>query len=178
MHPCAALFERLLGPSFATLPAPVKRLHDRRPRKVFAGRCHVERGRGRLAAWLARATALPLACRDAPVTVTLLRDGQREIWSRDFAGRPMRSILAEHRGCLQETLGPVGFTFALRADPQGITWRVAGVRACGLPLPGAWFEGVTARESSQGGRYTFEVRAELPLIGLLVHYRGWLDVDA
>jgi len=49
-------------------------------------------------------------------------------------------------------------------------------RALGVPLPARWFAGVAARESEADGRYCFDVRAALPLAGLLVHYRGWLDV--
>ena len=32
-------------------------------------------------------------------------------------------------------------------------------------------------EAVESGRYTFDVRAELAYIGLLVHYLGWLERD-
>ena len=57
-----------------------------------------------------------------------------------------------------------------------IVWRVVRVSAFGLPLPARWFTGVGARESAEDGRYRFDVWASLPFIGLLVHYRGWLDL--
>lgn len=52
------------------------------------------------------------------------------------------------------------------------------MRAFGLPLPRAWFRQVHASESERDGRYHFRVRAALPLIGTLVAYQGWLDVDS
>ncbi|MEH6416380.1 DUF4166 domain-containing protein [Pseudomonas sp. CGJS7] len=60
-------------------------------------------------------------------------------------------------------------------DP-GLAWRLMRVRALGLPLPRSWFSGVRAREFEREGRYHFDVVAQLPLVGLLVRYRGWLDV--
>ena len=49
------------------------------------------------------------------------------------------------------------------------------MRAFGLlPLPAGWFEGVRCRECERDGRYAFLVEANLPLIGLVVRYEGWL----
>jgi hypothetical protein len=60
-------------------------------------------------------------------------------------------------------------------DP-GLSWRLMRVRAFGLPLPRGWFAGVRAREFEREGRYHFEVDAQLPVVGLLARYRGWLEV--
>jgi len=61
-------------------------------------------------------------------------------------------------------------------DDPGLSWRLVRVRLLGLPLPAGWFEGMRAREFEREGRYHFEVSAQLPLVGLLVRYRGWLEV--
>jgi len=63
------------------------------------------------------------------------------------------------------------------ANEPGLSWRLVRVRALGLPLPSGWFAGVRAREFERDGRYHFEVAAQLPIVGLLVRYRGWLDVE-
>jgi len=169
------LFKRLLGASFEKLPAPIRRVHDGRARKVLSGRCHIARGAGVLVQLLGWASSLPRSGHDLPVKVTFLCNAEGETWSRDFAGQPMRSTLTDRDGCLEEALGPARFRFALSVDESGIAWRVVGIRVLGVPLPAAWFKAVTARQSVRAGRYAFDVRAELPWIGLLVHYCGWLE---
>lgn len=61
-------------------------------------------------------------------------------------------------------------------NEPGLVWRLVRVRALGLPLPAGWFAGVRAREFERDGRYYFDVAAQLPVMGLLVRYRGWLEV--
>jgi hypothetical protein len=176
--PCSppiSLFRRLLGASFDQLPDPIRRVHDDRPHSVLAGRCHITRGAGLPVRLLGWAASLPQSGNDLPLTVSFVRDGAREVWSRDFGGHPMRSTLTERNGLLEEVLGPARFSFALRVDDGQVAWSVVAIRVLGLPLPAAWFRAVTARQSVQAGRYTFDVRAELPWIGLLVHYHGWLE---
>ena len=85
--------------------------------------------------------------------------------------------MSERNGQLEERLGPMCFRFALRVENQATVWTLVGVKLLGLlPLPLAWFRGVGARESAQSGRYHFDVSAALPVVGLLIHYRGWLSV--
>jgi hypothetical protein len=173
------LFRKLIGPGFAALPLPVQRVHEDRGETSLAGRCRVDRGRGALSSLVCALTSLPRAGDDVPVRVTIRRrDDGGETWHREFAGKPMVSSLRERDGCLEERLGPATFRFALDADRERITWRLVGVRALGLPLPLALFSGVRASESTEEGRYRFEVEACLPVVGLLVRYRGTLDAAA
>ena len=105
----------------------------------------------------------------------------RERWVRRIGGRAMPSRLRAGQGAMAgllcERLGAVLFGFAMRVEDDAIVWRVARVRVLGwLPLPARAFAGVIACESERDGRYRFDVRAALPVAGLLVHYRGWLEV--
>jgi hypothetical protein len=170
------LFPRLIR-GFDELPAAVRAAHGPENETRLAGRCDVERGTGWLARAFAAAASLPRAGRDIAVRVHIRRDGEREYWTREFDGRPMRSTLRAIEDVLEESLGLVRFRFALRAANGAIEWKVVGVRALGAPLPVAWFSSVGARESASEGRYCFDIRAGLPLAGLLVHYRGVLDVE-
>ena len=172
-----SLFQRLLGSSFETLPAPIRRLHDTRKHKVFAGNCRIERGSHWLVPLFALAMSLPKAGDDVPVEISIQSAGGEETWARNFAGQPMRSALSERNGQLEERLGPMCFRFALRVENQATVWTLEGVKLLGLlPLPLAWFKGMGARESAQSGRYHFDVSAALPVVGRLIHYRGWLSV--
>lgn len=175
----ASLYRHLLGARYARLPATVQRLHDRRGTQRLLGEVVVERGHGLLSRLMGAATLLPPAG-DGPIEVTIEADGTREVWTRRVGGHAMRSRLDAHRGLLRERLGLVTFSFELRVESDDgaavVRWTVRRVRALGVPLPAAWFAGVRATESERDGRYCFDVHAQLPGVGLLVHYAGALDV--
>ncbi len=178
--PAAPLFPRVLGPGFATLPPAVRHLHLAPGAARWQGEVVVERGRHPLARLFAWLTHLPPAG-EGPVVVEIEACDGRERWVRRIGGDAMPSRLwageGASEGLLCERLGAVSFGFALGIEEGAIVWRVARVRVLGwLPLPARGFAGVVARESERDGRYRFDVRAELPVAGLLVHYRGWLAV--
>lgn len=175
--PHTSLFAGLLGAeAFDALPVPLRTLHLRDGRALWRGEVEVMRGRSLLSRVCAWATRLPPAG-TGPIEVEIVAAEGREQWTRHVAGHAMRSRLWADDGLLNERLGLVDFRFRLSSVDRDIVWAVDGVRVFGLlPLPGAWFSQVHARESADGERYRFEVVAALPLAGPLVHYRGWLDV--
>lgn len=130
-----------------------------------------------MAALLCAVSSLPRAGDDVPVRVTIRRDEAGETWTREFGGRLMASKLRARAGRLEERLGPTTFLFRMDAGPRGIVWHLERVRVLGLPVPVSLFEGVEAAESEEAGRYRFDVAARLPLVGLLVRYRGTLVAD-
>jgi hypothetical protein len=48
----------------------------------------------------------------------------------------------------------------------------------GIPLPQALAPFGSAYESAEDGRFHFHVEIRLPVIGLIVGYRGWLVPQA
>ena len=91
----------------------------------------------------------------------------------------MRSTLERATGGmhLRERLGPVSLYFALRRDGDAIDWQLQQGRLLGLPLPRAMFGSVFSRSLAEDGRYVFHIDTRLPLLGQLIAYRGWLDID-
>lgn len=174
MTPPQPLFHPVLGEAYASLPPSVRALHDGSGR--WQGEATVERGRGRLSRLCAWLTRLPPAGAH-PVVVEIVAGHGGERWTRRYgAAHAMPSRLWIARGALCERLGPVTLRYRMTVENDAIVWRVAGIRILGLlPLPASAFAGVEARESGEDGRYRFDVRARLPGIGLLVHYRGWLE---
>lgn len=170
-----ALFPRLLGDAFAYVSPHVRALHLHAGTRRYRGEVEVERGCGLLAALCIRAARLPPAGQ-GPIEVEIVEDVNGERWTRHIAGHAMRSRLWAQGDLLCERLGFVTFGFLLHADAGAIMWQVVRVRVLGLPLPARWFAQVAAREYEDAGRYRFDVSAALPLAGLLVRYRGWLDV--
>lgn len=171
------LFQRVLDDAFDRLPPRIKGLHSREGCHRYRGEVEVARGRHALARLLAWATRLPPAGK-GDVTVQIDADARGERWTRHIGGHAMRSRLWPRDGLLCEKLGLVRFGFRLTVEEGVLVWRVARVHALGLRLPARWFDAVQARESEIEGRYRFDVAAAMPVAGLLVRYRGWLEVDA
>ncbi|MEP6941039.1 MAG: DUF4166 domain-containing protein [Rudaea sp.] len=174
----SALFARVLGaPAFAALPSRVRALHAATVTRIYAGEADVERGTGLLARLCGWAAALPPVGRAVPLRVEIrARDGE-ETWTRRFDGHAMHSRLWAHGDSLCERLGFITFAFGVVLDASALVWRVRHVSALGVSLPPRWFAGVRANEFDDGSHYRFEVSARLPLVGLLVHYAGRLDVE-
>ncbi|MDR3385461.1 MAG: DUF4166 domain-containing protein [Rudaea sp.] len=173
----STLFMDVLGDAaFSTLPARVQALHRATGTRTYRGKADVLRGTGLLARLCGLVTAQPPAAQGVALQVQIAATSAGERWTRNFAGHLMRSTMWARDGLLCERLGLVTFGFALSTEDGVLVWRVRSVRALGLPLPAPWFDGVRACESEVAGRYRFDVEARLPLAGLLVHYRGWLDV--
>lgn len=172
------LFPQLLQAAFAGLPAPVQALHSREGLRRYEGGVSIRRGGNWLARLCSAVTGMPPAMHEAPLRVEIEAQPGRERWTRFFNGHPMTSRMWPQDGRLCERLGPVTFHFRLGVEDGVLTWTVERVRALGVPLPARWFAAVKAREFEQDGHYGFDVAAALPLAGLLVHYSGWLQVDA
>lgn len=171
-----SLYARLLGDDFHALAPRLQLLHARPGMQRYRGEVEVIRGDHWLARLCSWATRLPPGGQ-GEVEVEIEAIDGLEKWTRHIGGRAMPSRLWEQDGLLCEQLGLVRFGFRLSVEQAAISWRVARVNVLGLPLPARWFREVVALESESEGCYCFDVAAAMPVIGLLVHYRGWLHVE-
>jgi hypothetical protein len=175
------LYRRLLGDAYAHLPARIQELHelhDPTDPLVAEGAATIDRGEGFFARAIAAVVGFPQAGRDVPVKVLFtLRDG-REVWRRTFADRSFSSTQEEGRGRLDrllcERFGPFAFGLALVCEADRMRLVVRGWSVFGIPLPRALAPFGDAYESAEDDRFHFHVEIRLPLIGLIVGYRGWL----
>lgn len=173
--PKPTLFQQALGAAFFNLPPSLRQLHGLRGTARYVGIASIECGRNPLARLCARIAGLPKPMQDAPAVVEFATDAKGETWRRDFGGTRMQSRLRFKGGQLRERLGPLQFRYRLHAGEGAIWWQVVGVRLFGLlPLPAGWFAGVRCRECEHEGRYEFLVDADLPLVGRIIRYQGWL----
>jgi len=138
-----------------------------------SGRATVVRGRGPFARLIARLFSFPDAgeC-DAHVSFREI-DGV-ETWTRDFGGRTFSSRLSQEGKRLVERFGLFRFIFELDSEPNGLAMRMVGWRCGPLPLPLKLAPRSPAREWEEDGRFCFDVPISMPLIGAIVHYKGWL----
>lgn len=93
----------------------------------------------------------------------------------------MRSRLTRGEGRdrhhIVEHFGPVSVAFAPVVEDGRLHYVTRHWRIGPLPLPRALLPGGHASESVADGRLRFDVEIRLPLIGRIVHYRGWLLPD-
>jgi hypothetical protein len=172
-------FQQLLGADFAVLPEPIRRLHGLAAAAATAGRADIVAAKG-LLPWLICALAgFPAPGHDVPVTVAFETDGQGgEFWRRRFAGRRYQSGFSvgggRHAGLLCERFFPLVFFHRLTASAEGLRWDLVAWRLLWLPLPRWLMPPTVCFESGDGERFVFDIDVKFPLIGQLIHYRGWL----
>jgi hypothetical protein len=177
-----SLFERVLGTNFAALPSPIRKIHDSRICKRFEGRSTVTRGRGIAVNLIGMAVGFPASGGDIPTIVTIHRDGEKEIWTRQFGSAKFCSRLSSarrKRGSITERFGFLSFDIDLDARGGCLYYPVARGRIGPIPLP--WFltpsSDTVEHQGAEDGRFHFSVKIALPFFGHLVSYEGWLAED-
>jgi uncharacterized protein DUF4166 len=173
-----ALYRRVLGEAWDSLPEPLRAMHDLDGERSADGVAVVERGSGLLARLVAFVIGLPPAGADIPVTVSFRARHGREHWQRNFAGRVFSSVQEQGRGrferLLCERFGPLNFGMALVCDSERMRLVFRRWRVCGIPMPRALAPRGNSYEFAQAGRFHFHVEIAHPFTGLIVRYRGWL----
>jgi hypothetical protein len=169
-----SLYQRILGDSFDSLDPILKRIHNGRSVLRYSGYCDIESNGTALARFIACVAGLPSRGVNVATTVTMnCRDGSEE-WTRAFGSHRMRSSLRCHRGRLRERLGLVVFTFDLISSANRIDWHLVSARLWPIPIPVTFLIKCGASETAVEGRYTFDVKAHVLGVGMIVHYKGWL----
>lgn len=172
------LYARVMGPDFGSLPPAVRAIHLVNGDFAAAGIAEVVRGTNMLARMVGRLFGFPAAARQVPVSVWMREEDGVETWRRDFGGICFESRLSQRGALLVERFGLVRFGFALRRETDGLTMHFRRWWLGPLPMPLALAPRGIAREYEADGRFHFDVPIALPLIGLVVHYKGWLTPPA
>ncbi|HMC91846.1 MAG TPA: DUF4166 domain-containing protein, partial [Allosphingosinicella sp.] len=168
------LYARAMGLAFETLPPAVRDLHDVCADAGASAEAVVTRGRGPIVHLLARLMGFPPAGQ-WPLHVAFAERNGAEAWTRDYGGHLMQSTLSFRPGGVTERFGPIRLAFDLLSHPQGLDMHLAGWSLFRVPLPRFLAPRIVATEREEGGRFHFDVAASLPLVGPVVHYRGWLE---
>ncbi len=173
------LFQRALGERFKDLPRSVRDLHTVKGESGWQGRARVTRGKSRIGALICRLVGFPEEADDIPVSVTIERRGDMELWRRDFGGKMFASVLClrngEERGHITERFGVMAFDIDLQLADDRLQFPVARGRVLGVSLPRALLPVSEAGEFEMDGRFHFDVQVSLPGIGMLVRYQGHLN---
>lgn len=171
-----SLYETVLGERYAQLAPAVQTFHQMTGAVTLRGEVETEPPASCLARGLAWCIRTPRTPTRGPIRVRLDAAATEETWTRHFPHHTMRSTLSLHRGHIMERLGAVRLLFALEAEHGTLRMRLEGLRFLGIPCP-AWLRpAVLAEETGDGDRFHFNVRASVPLLGVVAAYRGHLDL--
>lgn len=172
----ASLYARAM-PAFKNLDPSVRGMHDQPLPAITRGRAKVTRGTSLIAPLVAGIFGFPAASEDTEVSVRFEKIGEKERWTRDFGGKTFSSILSQHPDGICEAFGPFTFAFDLRERDGELAMMPAGWSLLGIPMPHWLMPSGIAVEVEKNGHFTFDVPIILPIVGLIVHYQGWLEPD-
>ncbi len=173
----APLYRRVLGSRFNRLPREIREMHDVQSIATASGRCEIDRGGNpiaRLIGWIFR---MPPGGADVPVKVTFIAENNREVWQRDFGGARFQTVQEAcpgKAGLLIERFGIMAFLLDVKATESGLGLELRRVSLLGLPIPRGLWPRVKAQERVVDGTFAFDVALSLPVVGLMIHYRGTL----
>ncbi len=167
-------YRRVMGEDFDRLPGTLRQLHSPLRDAGAQGEAVVTGASTFLGRLVARLMRFPPPGRHALHVEFSERDGV-ERWTRDFGGHRFSSELREHEGRLQERFGPLRFHFELLLRANRLEMMMRRWSAFGIRLPLRLAPRSTATEWEENGSFHFDVPIALPLIGTIVHYRGWLQ---
>jgi len=172
------LYRRVMAEGFDRLPEVTRRLHRGRPAVIAIGEAEVEPAANLLGRLVAATFGLPRTPGKQPIRVVIESRNGSEHWTRLFGDKPMRSVMSAAPGNLiEERFGPFSLRMRLVPKPGGLDMERVSGRLWGLPLPTFLLPKVTATERVDDyRRHAFDVEIAAPLLGRLVHYKGWLEV--
>jgi len=171
-----SLLPRLLGKDYDKLPGALRAVHDSDGNLLLAGRADIDRRPGLLAWMICALMGLPEQGRDVVVTVEFVRQGISEIWKRRFGDRRYSSTMSPGaaKGELVECFGPFTLVFALQADATRLALNLQTCSLFGIPLPTFLRPCCQAEEREENARFVFDIPLDLPFLGQILRYRGWL----
>jgi Domain of unknown function (DUF4166) len=175
------LYSQLMGAVWADLDERVRWAHSAGDLKL--GLFRIKHGTGSFARWMARRSSLPRESRAAETCLRIVADDAGERWERSFNGSTFVSQQRAAGGMLLERIGVLEFRFFLRVEEGALVYEQRAARLCAgrarLPMPRFCSPRVQAREwADSDSRVIVAVKVTLPIIGLLIEYRGHLMVTA
>ncbi len=167
------LYRRVMGAAFETLAPRVREMHGIWRDGGAEGEAEVIEAANALGRLVARVMAFPPPGK-TPLHVAFSERDGLEHWIRDFGGHRFSSRLSQSGGRLVEQFGPLRFAFELTSEEGALAMHLRSWSFLRIPLPLILAPRTLAREYEAAGRFHFDVPIALPLIGRVVHYRGWL----
>ncbi|WP_224815890.1 DUF4166 domain-containing protein [Hasllibacter sp. MH4015] len=169
------LYPDAMGAAFDDLPEALQVFHAVEDSHLYKGLVTVSHG-GALARRVAKSGGMPGKSGEMPFSFRATRDGDHEIWERNFDGHVTRSLQWLHApGVVAERVGTSEFLMAPEVRDERLHIPITGVTAFGLKLPPGVLRSCEGVEHvTEDGGIAFDVHAEVKGLGLIIRYRGVL----
>lgn len=174
-------FGAVIAAQALEVPPALIRFHSNPPPHSH-GVVTVEGG-NRWARLLARLAGFPPPMTGQRFRLDVTPQGRGHVWRRVFGRHQTRSHLEYDpaSGLVREHFGALQMDLALSAHQGVLRVSVERARLFGLPLPAALCPQSAAMEyQTSQGHLGFDISAQLPRIGLLLRYHGYIalpDLD-
>jgi hypothetical protein len=143
------------------------------------GKAEVVRGQSLMSRFVGMLFGFPGAGENIDVAVKIDVGACGESWTRSFAHNTFKSRQSLGRGrsegLIIESFGPFNFAMAVVETGGQLDLKLRGWNFLGVPLPRRLMPRSTAFERGAERRFNFDVDIGLPVVGRIVHYRGWLE---
>jgi hypothetical protein len=173
----ASMYQRVMGGEFDKLAPAVQRFHRLAGTHELHGEVEIGAPAGVLPRLMALCMGMPRTATTGPIRFVLEAGAERETWTRHFPGRTMTSTLRYSDGHVVEELGPARLTFTLLQEQGALQMRLDRMTFLRIPCPRWLMPRVVARETDQQGRFHFHIEADVPFIGPVGRYNGFLKLD-
>jgi hypothetical protein len=170
------VYQQHLGARFETLPEQVHDFHALQGKHRLSGHVTIQGAETSIGKVLGVFMGFPSAAPNQPFSFELDATPQREVWTRFFPTRKMRSCLSARGEFLTEAFGPIRLFFQLDADADKLDMHLKRMTFLGIPLPKCLVPGVQASEHGADGLFNFHIVASWPANRRVVAYTGTLQV--
>lgn len=170
------MYELAMGAGYSLLASEVQQFHRLSGKHKLRGQVEVHAPKSPLAKLLALLLGTPLAPSEGAITFELDAQPLAETWTRHFPAKTMRSRLQLIDGQLVEKLGAARMIFELSERDGQLNMHLRRLYFLGIPCLSSLMPRVIAEETGRDGRLHFHVRAEVPGIGLVASYQGYLTL--
>lgn len=173
------IYQQIMGDAFGRLAPAVQKFHGMASSFSMRGKAEVVRGQSLVGRLAGNLFGFPGAGEDVDVAVKVDVDGRGESWTRSFGRHKFKSRQSlghgRSEGLIIESFGPFNFAMAVVERGGQLALKLRGWNCLGVPLPRRLIPKSIAFEHGAEGRFNFDVDIGLPVVGRIVHYRGWLE---
>jgi hypothetical protein len=177
MKPTCTLYERHAF-DYLSLPPAVRRFHSLRGNVRIPGSVAIGGAETRMGRLFCALLRFPRPAASTRFVFVLCADAQREVWTRRFPGRTLRTVIRSDGSLLVERSGVVRLFYRTHCAPSALTMTLEKLTLLGCAVPQRLRPIVRATEQDADGYFRFDVEVLASSGRRLIAYTGVLDLDA